>query len=431
MHVAYVDPSLRDNVGHHRSLAEFILPELRRKCERVEVFANRWCEPPILAELGAHGFFAHAAYETFDSTSEAERRAYRRQSLRFALEFLKLASSGPFDLLYLATAFGAELAGLRIALPALITQRRLPMIVAEIGLPLSPPYTQDLGDQLREEAARYQKARLPLRLVAFDAAIGHTANLGIEVDRAPAVHVRAKPAVPPGGDGVVFGFLGHQRPEKGWLLLRPIIEATLSRSPRARFFVHNVAGQEDETSRALRALAKQDARVEYLEASFGQRDFARLYNRLDVVVLPYERARYAESYSAIAIEAVAAAVPLVATGETTMSALAAKWQWSQFEGEPAAGLENLEPETQTVADVLTQIAENPGPYRAAAQRGAERYRRENGADRFADFLQELHAQNAARLAPSTGWLTACSYLPQPWRRPLARLHVSLLRKRHR
>jgi glycosyltransferase involved in cell wall biosynthesis len=116
--------------------------------------------------------------------------------------------------------------------------------------------------------------------------------------------------------GIVFGFFGGLRREKGALLLAPAIAAFTSRYPGARFIVHAPPGSDREALSSLRPLRQ----VELIRKSFARKaDYFALVARARWILLPYDPEPYALRTSGIFIEAVGLGVPVVVTTGTWMA----------------------------------------------------------------------------------------------------------------
>jgi glycosyltransferase involved in cell wall biosynthesis len=113
--------------------------------------------------------------------------------------------------------------------------------------------------------------------------------------------------------GVVFGFFGGLRREKGAQLLAPAIASFAGRYPDARFIVHAPPGSDRDAVRALELVP----RVELIRKSFARKsDYFSCIGRARWILLPYDPEPYAERTSGIFIEALGLGVPVVITAGT-------------------------------------------------------------------------------------------------------------------
>lgn len=227
-------------------------------------------------------------------------------------------------------------------------------------------------------------AQRPL-LFTFDAAASatYTGLLQLPVVTMPAVHAQGKaPRLRQRRDGrLTVSFLGHQRREKGYLLVPEIARRLLARAAPVRILVHNSDPEGDPTSRELEAMAKSSPDIVFEHAPGDAAYWQSLLERSDLIALPYEPARYRASYSAIAVEAVSAGVPMVVPSGTTMEALALAYQAgaTAFAGWDPLG----------VADAVERAASNFESLAQMSLSAASRWIEANGAQRFVDRLLEL------------------------------------------
>jgi glycosyltransferase involved in cell wall biosynthesis len=127
--------------------------------------------------------------------------------------------------------------------------------------------------------------------------------------------------------GVVFGFFGGLRREKGALLLAPAIAAFTSSYPRARFIVHAPPYSDRDAVNALGQLPQ----VELVRRTFVRKaDYFALVERARWILLPYDPEPYALRTSGIFIEALGLGIPVVVTPGT--------WMASELEGRGSRGL---------------------------------------------------------------------------------------------
>src|SRR5439155_1206590 len=111
---------------------------------------------------------------------------------------------------------------------------------------------------------------------------------------------------------ITVSVVGHQRPDKGYQHMPEVARRLLQARPDIRVLAHNADPQGmPDTRQAMRALAAADRRVIIDERLAGQQAWAEVLDASDLILCPYDPARFAFSYSAVAAEAVANAIPMV------------------------------------------------------------------------------------------------------------------------
>jgi hypothetical protein len=119
---------------------------------------------------------------------------------------------------------------------------------------------------------------------------------------------------------IVIGILGHQRGDKGFHKVPALVAGLLAtRGEEIRILVHNGApdGMPDHQQK-LRDMAAADPRLVLDERTADSTLWSNLLEVSDLIVCPYIRNRFIASYSAVASEAMANAIPLVAPEGTTL-----------------------------------------------------------------------------------------------------------------
>ena len=94
---------------------------------------------------------------------------------------------------------------------------------------------------------------------------------------------------------------------------------------------------KERREKVLRAMAAEDARIELCEEAADKELWASLLGRADFVLCPYVAEHYMASYSAVAVEAIANACPVVGPAGSTVEALIKEF------GGAGAVFEPLEP----------------------------------------------------------------------------------------
>lgn len=345
--VIYVDPGLRDNLGHHANSCRAIRRELQRRDVRVVVFGNSAVSRDLRDELGAIPMFRAFTYWQVDNDPYAGWLNVFDAATRATVEDLsRLQGLTADDLVYFNSVQPAQfMAAIRWfkALP----EERKPRVVLEFGT--DPGVDVVPGEQPGQVVIRSRDYRIDPRPMFYRFAANHLteSDLGrfhmVTFDATGAQlfgHVLGKPvSVLPlpqftreivtsrvGRRPITVSVLGHQRPDKGYQLMPLIARLLLAHEPDIRLLVHNGAPDEmAQIQQELRAQAAVDSRLVLDEEEAGSVKWDSLLAASDLILCPYDPTRFLASYSAVATEAVANAIPLVVPAGTTLATLLARF----------------------------------------------------------------------------------------------------------
>jgi glycosyltransferase involved in cell wall biosynthesis len=255
-----------------------------------------------------------------------------------------------------------------------------------IGLP-------DLRDDPRAVLYRFAARSLRagelsrFRLATFepDSSAAYAALLDVDVAVLPFPHhAVGKSESRIGRRPVTVAILGHQRPDKGYHLVPEIVRRLLLRRADARLLVHNGApeGMRD-TQDALRDIARNDTRLRLDERTADDVLWRQLLSQADLIVCPYDPVRFATSYSAVAVEAIAYGIPLVVPAKTALSRLLTEF------GEP--GTTFASPDPESIGRAIEQALERYDDIASRALKAAGEWERQNGPRPLVDAMLALLA----------------------------------------
>jgi glycosyltransferase involved in cell wall biosynthesis len=395
--ICYLDTSLQTDVGHFANACRHITGEFRRRQFAVDIYGNRKMISLLAKELGGMPFFRHAAFENIVAhlpISVLYRADYILGRISFLQDLKSIWRRGPYDLVYVNSILPAQLAALALWLRTFANGEG-PDVVAEFGAPSGV----GMADRAMQGSLRWRRltpfyveaaglfgagTRRPL-LFTFDATASadYAEILQMPVETMPAVHAGLKvPRLRCGRDGgMIISFLGHQQEYKGYDLVPEIVRCLQARAVPVRILVHNGDPADDPISRELRAMANTCAELVFEHTPAGEAYWQDLLEQSDLIVLPYLPARYRASYSAIAIEAVSAGIPLVVPAGTTMETLTRTYK--------TGATTFAESNPTEIANAIEQAVND---FENLAQRsvsGAVRWNLANGAQAFVDRLLEL------------------------------------------
>lgn len=386
--IAYLDASLRHHTGHQANACRQIANELRARGFAVDVYASVEIGRALAGELAARPCFRLLPYDQSRGFRYVDAFA---QALSFGQDLRSAWCEGRYPFVVFNSVLAPQFAAIGRWLRS-FPAGGAPRAAIEFGAPSGAStdgWFSQFASQYRD-ASRHFHALEPgkLLLFTFDSAASaeYAGLLGLPVATLPAVHAaagalrrRARRA-----DGrLTIAFLGQQREEKGVNLLPGIVRGLRDAGCGERILLHDGEPAERAILRTLRDLASQDCLVSFLHRPADPSIWQELLSSTDLLVLPYEPKRYGASYSALAVEAVSAGIPMVVPRGTTMEALAREYQGgATVFGSWTAG---------AVCDAVQKAIVSFDELSAAAHAGAAGWRERNGAARFVDRLLEFAA----------------------------------------
>jgi hypothetical protein len=370
MRVIYADPGLRDNLGHHANSCRVIRRELSARGIEVVVLGLAGIIPALAKELGAVPFFRAYTYGQTDGDPICGWLNAFDSAWRATVEDLnRLQGIAADDIVYLNSAQPAQFMALATWATALPMERR-PHIVLEFGtepgvdIAGAPGRFQlSLRDYRRDPRAMFYRFAagklsydvLPrFHMVTFDPGasevFGKLLNRPVGVLPLPQfAHLTVTSRV--GHRPVTVSALGHQRPDKGFQFMPAVARLLLAQEPGVQILLHNGAPSGmAETQAELRSIAAGDKRLILDERVADSALWQTLLAQSDLIVCPYDPARFVASYSAVATEAVANAIPLVVPAKTSLSRLLDTY------GNPGTCFAATEP-ASIVAAIRTALAD--------------------------------------------------------------------------
>ncbi|MCC6194808.1 MAG: glycosyltransferase [Burkholderiales bacterium] len=348
MRFFYADPGLLNNQSHHANSCRCICRELRALDLHVVILGCLGIDPGLRVELGATPFFDGYTYSTFSDGDPicGPLNAFKNWAWITANNLSRLMSIGAEDVLYLNSAQPPQFMGV-IQWWKAIPESERPRVVVEFGTDpgVDVLRVDDAGDptyQLRDYrvdprpmlyrfAARHLAAedRTRFHVATFDdvtsRVFGSVLDWPVHTLPLPQdqhLPVRSRKGTRP----ITIGVLGHQRPDKGFQLIPAIVRDLLASERNIRILVQNsVPSDMADTQDAIRHISDSDSRVSLDEGPVGAERWIDLLRESDLMLCPYDPIRYIASYSAVATDAVANAIPLVAPDGTSLARLIRKY----------------------------------------------------------------------------------------------------------
>jgi glycosyltransferase involved in cell wall biosynthesis len=338
---AYVDTALMNNLGHHANSARHISGELRGRGVACAVLGYMDMEAALKDELFATPWFRCNTYGSYDHDHICGWLTnFEIVSRTLAEDMNRIQGISAADLIYVNSIQPPQFMGM-VRWAQAIPEDKRPTVIMEFGtdpglqaydtpegLRFAP---QDTRVDSRAVLLRYTARHLTeadrkwLRLATFDAQSSSIFQMLLDfpVGTLPLPQQAVTPCRDRSGTRpVTIGILGHQRGEKGFDKVPAIVARLLAERDDIRVLVHNgwpegMVAQQQE----LRAMAAADPRLRLDERTADGVLWAALLDQSDLILCPYNRNRFISSYSAVASEAMANAIPVVVPEGTTMHAV--------------------------------------------------------------------------------------------------------------
>jgi hypothetical protein len=396
----YADTGLINNQGHHANSCRNICRELRLRGVKVMVVGYANIENELKNELDATPLFRHYTYQFTDGDPVCGLLNGFEICWRGTLEDLqRLPALDRHDLMYLNSAQPAQFMAL-VQWWKAIPEPSRPCVVMEFGtdpgvdvleaatdrrLTFSlRDYRNDARAMFYRFAARHLSTKDLERfhLVTFDETSSRVFS-GV-IDRPVGVLPFPQNAQSPvvsrvGRRPITVAVLGHQRLDKGYQLMPEIVRHLLATENGIRLLIHNSAPEDmPKTQEELRAIAAVEPRLVVDEQAVEAVRWSQLLSRSDLILCPYDPARYMASYSAITTDAVANAIPLVVPARTSMAQLIASY-----------GGTGTTFKSQVVGDVVAATREAIAEFDTLAMRAvgaASRWMATMGASNTAEMI---------------------------------------------
>jgi len=338
---AYVDTGLWNNLGHHANSARHIVSETRSRGIPCAVLSHITLEEGLRDELFATPWFRCHTYGSYDQDPICGWLSNFEIVARTVAEDLgRIQGVSSSDLIYVNSIQPPQFMGVVRWAQSLPEDQR-PTVIMEFGtdpglqaydtpegLRFAPMDTRvDSRAVLLRYTARHlsEADRKWLRLATFDSQSSAIFQMLLDfpVGTLPLPHTAVTSCRDrSGARPVTIGILGHQRGEKGYDKVPAVVARLLAERNDIRVLVHNgwpegMVAQQQE----LREMAAADPRLVLDERTADAVLWASLLEQSDLIVCPYNRNRFISSYSAVASEAMANAIPLVVPEGTTMHAV--------------------------------------------------------------------------------------------------------------
>jgi hypothetical protein len=341
MRLIYADSGLKDNLGHHANYCREIVGEFRRRGFGIALLAYVGISEELKKELNAQPFFRAFTYWQNDGDPISGWLNCFDACWRTTTDDLRqIVGLTANDIVYFNSVQPAQFMGLVAWAKSMPIETR-PQVVMEFGTDPGVDVTAD-GDRFqiglrdyrfdpRAMFYRFAASKLTptdltrFHMVTWDRFISAIYTQLIDRPVGTLPYPQFSDGVPVSRVGrrpITVSVLGHQRPDKGFHLMPEIARLLLAYEADVRLLIHNGAPTEmAAVQRELRSHAAVDQRITLNEQTAGPGLWSSLLAQSDLVLCPYDPARFAASHSTVAIEALVSGIPFVGPAGTTLSRL--------------------------------------------------------------------------------------------------------------
>jgi glycosyltransferase involved in cell wall biosynthesis len=381
--LAVFDPSLKGPYGHHLEYARAI-KEVCEPIYDVRFYANLRASMRVILSLHAQPVCEESTYPSLQGRFED---VYRRMT-RFTVEGLSRIDrwdAAPQAILVMHTVSIYQLGGLVEWFQALPNSQR-PNLCLQFTFPLEFGLSKVSDERTTAFAfARAAAAALvatgKTRFAANSRLLADHISKDLQQECAVLPHSLRWPNLSQNIEpdpGVVFGFFGGLRVEKGASIIARAIPEFAARYPDTKFIVHAPSAESD--SSAVKSL-ETVPQVELIRKSFdGKNDYFKQFTRASCILVPYDPVAYAYRPSGVLIEALGLDRLIITTKDS--------WCWAEAEryGRKAIGMTTFASESlfSSLADARNLLRDQP-----IKPKRNEDVIRENCPDAFGSALIRL------------------------------------------
>jgi len=385
MRILYIDPSLRQNLGHHANACVNITLAMRRAGHEVEILANQRLERdlPIVAKpVFRRDIYYHISLHPYRrSGADLVVASYAIGAMREIERFRP-------DVIYAHSINGLALEAFAKAVDAIYAPGKAPWLIAELPFPTTAMRQRRDGYYFVEQIKRAQDniramGLKHVKLITVDDITSTELQqaIGFPVATFPSPYVVQRQEIARSAKidhSIVVGCVGHQSVDKGFNLLPSIISDVAKRRKDVHFIVQiqppNYAPQIGE----LETISTETRQIEFITGSLKHKDYQTLLERIDVFLLPYDPVRYKSSISGISHEAISMGKVVVAPAGSAVGSFVEKYQ----------SKENLFSKwtSENVASCLAGVLDRLDERVEQARIGSQKFNAENNPDRFVEFV---------------------------------------------
>ncbi|HEX4229737.1 MAG TPA: glycosyltransferase [Bryobacteraceae bacterium] len=342
MNFLYLDPGLLSNIGHSAFSCRHITGEMKRRGINTYVLAHKDIQADVRKELNAESFFTCYTWSTYSPLPGGIVDPFCGwlndfeigwSNMRGDLE--KIRGVTAEDVVYVNSVRAPQV----MAVWSWFTQtplNRRPRVFLEFGNSLNvslsgkgvtwipdpmndsmPTLLRYIGLKMRKE----DQARFKLATFATKSSNAYSKLMEYPVVTLPLPHRAITDCHSRVGKRIkTVAVIGQQGWNKGYQHVPQFATQLLAQRNDVRLLIHNnIPNNMARDHGLIRALAAADTRITVNEQFADAELWSYLLNESDLLVCPYHAKTYSTSYSAVASEAMANAIPLIAPADSTLS----------------------------------------------------------------------------------------------------------------
>ncbi len=329
-HLVLVDPGCMEALGHHPEIDGIIKEYCESHGLEARIFVGRGCDEKVVEALGAHAVMSPSVYvrvPPHPAKTEALLEALNAATFDDLQNSLGILAEGTTIAVHTAThwhlmgfaRFARAYESKHIKFRFLL---RLPYYFSALQDSVSEASATVIRNYLEKTFAHWKELDVDVKFFTDTPglAVDYQDISGIQFDRVPIqvdFRERSRHTVvnERENEGPVFLLAGNARREKGFSLLPGAIGYYYQHGGRGSFIVQSVDSWEEETGKDLMRFG---SRVTVLGQAFSRKEYFRLLESSDAVLVAYDPACYRLRTSHILIEALGAGRPVITTKGTWM-----------------------------------------------------------------------------------------------------------------
>jgi glycosyltransferase involved in cell wall biosynthesis len=397
-----VASGLRGIIGHNFFYTQTVQRELEKRGFEVTVLVNKHAPADLIKETNYQPVFSIGTYDFIPLNSPVQDLKYLYlQSGIYSFELQASLKDKDFDLTFCHTVADFELIAWNRFLKKqkfkghlFVMQRNTPQFanlpkwkkVIHPFFRLRPYYLNALDRRMKRrftlltdsELLTEDYAKICRRVVTAPIPLADSISQAEQGDNSTF-----PPCNLPKNDFIDFGYLGDSRDGKGFSMLPAMVEKVVSEKPKIRFLIQcpNSEYENAVMPDGLKELGKLAEKLKtnliLINERLSEKDYLRLFQFLDVIMIPYNSPMFIEGTSNIFTESAALGKPTVVSNNTWMSGELKKY---------GGGLEFEKGKVDDFAETVIKLTENYDEYAKKAADYSPVWKAKHNVKNLVDLL---------------------------------------------